>query len=153
MEDFGLLSDFKEILGSCYGLICLGDEEQQELLFLNHFTKWIHMIQELGNTSGNYGFGCDLSTEDFKLVKLLDNNSAHRDTRAVMIYSMKDHRWREKFHESWVFTLAPSAANFVADQLYFGEAFIENSRTTSSSKRYADHFRYLQGNFWKSSIP
>ncbi|PRQ23643.1 putative F-box domain-containing protein [Rosa chinensis] len=119
VEEFDLPSGFKEILGSCYGLICLGDEEQQKLLFLNPFTRWIQIIQELGDTSGNYGFGYDLTIEDFKLVKLLDNFSAPYDTRRVMIYSMKDHCWREKSYESWQFKLDPSAANFVADKLYW----------------------------------
>lgn len=86
-----------QIIGSCYGLICLGllsGTAPLALSFMNPLTRkkwdlpWFPRHYP-GGTSHHYGFGYNEVTDDYILVVLAENPS-----KDVMIYSLNSNSWR-----------------------------------------------------------
>lgn len=86
-----------QIIGSCYGLICLGllsGTAPLALTFMNPLTRkkwdlpWFPRHYP-GGTSHHYGFGYNEVTDDYILVVLAENPS-----KDVMIYSLNSNSWR-----------------------------------------------------------
>ncbi|XP_043700373.1 F-box protein CPR1-like [Telopea speciosissima] len=123
-----------EIVGSCNGLLCLHntDEEEEDILLWNPSTKRHHKLPIIPRESplthfNVYGFGYDLTTDDYKVVRVAQpyskndyDNFWHSE---VNIYSLSTDSWRRiedmPFHINYRHVsgvLANSALHWVASR-------------------------------------
>ncbi|OIT36462.1 PREDICTED: F-box/kelch-repeat protein At3g23880-like [Nicotiana attenuata] len=93
------LSLSAKILGSCNGLICLTSDKFTLMLF-NPCTGNFNVFPDsmLKDNGGGcyvrYGFGYDVSNEDYKVVKIFSFPLAEgRYENMVKVYSLKDKSW------------------------------------------------------------
>ncbi|XP_062013888.1 F-box/kelch-repeat protein At3g23880-like [Rosa rugosa] len=128
----------KNVLGSCYGLVCLGNTSQggyraeEDILLLNPCTKKMRLIKDTihcGLERGHYGLGFDRKAQDFKIAKVCTPLVRHSKKKLtpkreaemvhIIIYSWKYSCWRETYFEDWGFNLVHYPGMFLDGKIYW----------------------------------
>ncbi|KAK4253318.1 hypothetical protein QN277_010641 [Acacia crassicarpa] len=102
-------SEYKEVVGTCNGLVCLADYSEldnSDLVIWNP-SIWKYLVLPKPNNVGFrfcdpdhrsnrvfLGFGFDLEAKDFKVVRLVSTINNREETPQVEVYSLATGSWR-----------------------------------------------------------
>ncbi|KAH7568345.1 hypothetical protein JRO89_XS07G0279100 [Xanthoceras sorbifolium] len=85
------------VIGSCHGLLALSPMDHQghiTAVLWNISTNKLRILPRIRGDSGDlfgcFGFGYDLASDDYKLVKIFGNQSSTK----VIVYSLRADSWR-----------------------------------------------------------
>ncbi|KAL5845790.1 hypothetical protein ACOSQ3_009314 [Xanthoceras sorbifolium] len=88
---------FTSIIGSCHGLLALSSQDPQghiTIVLWNISTNKLRILPRIQGDSGyfigSFGFGYDVASDDYKLVRI----SRKQSSTKFIVYSLRANSWR-----------------------------------------------------------